>query len=94
MRKPLISLAVGALLAAGIGFASPVHAMTSAKKIPKYKNCTALNKVYKHGMGRKGARDKVKGSGKRVTSFTVNTQGYWTNSKLDRDKDGVACEKR
>jgi uncharacterized membrane protein len=60
-----------------------------------YKNCTALNKVYKHGVARKGAKDKVRGSTKPVTTFTVNTAVYNANKKkLDRDKDGVACEKR
>jgi hypothetical protein len=71
----------------------PAEAAT-AKRIPAYKNCTALNKVYKHGIGRKGAKDKV-ASGKRpVTTFLVSNQGYLANKKLDRDKDGIACEKR
>jgi hypothetical protein len=61
----------------------------------KYANCTALNKVYKHGVARKGAKDKVSGHTKPVTNFTVNTAVYNANkAKLDRDKDGVACEKR
>ena len=30
----------------------------------KFKNCTAMNKVYPHGVGKKGARDHT--SGKRV----------------------------
>ena len=60
----------------------------------EFKNCTALNKVYKHGVGKKGAKDKVKGSGKRVTNFKVDTKVYNQNKKSDRDKDGVACEKK
>jgi hypothetical protein len=69
--------------------ASPADA--AAKK---YANCTALNKVYKHGVARKGAKDKVSGHSKPVTNFTVNTAVYNANkAKLDRDKDGVACEK-
>ncbi|MFI6130475.1 excalibur calcium-binding domain-containing protein [Micromonospora sp. NPDC051141] len=60
----------------------------------KYKNCTELNKTYKHGVGKKGAKDKVRGTTKPVTNFTVATTVYNKNTHLDRDKDGVACEKR
>lgn len=59
-----------------------------------FANCTALNKVYRHGVGRKGARDRVSGSSRPVTNFAVNTAVYNANKKSDRDKDGVACEKR
>jgi hypothetical protein len=37
---------------------------------------------------RKGVR------GKPVTTFTRNTTVYKQNSRSDRDKDGIACEKR
>ena len=57
-----------------------------------YKNCTALNKVYPHGVGRKGARDKT--SGKPVTNFKVSNSLYAANRGKDRDRDGIACEKR
>ena len=60
-----------------------------------YKNCTALNKKYPHGLGRVGARDKT--SGTPVTTFKRSTRLYrlaMSNNKgLDRDKDGIACEK-
>jgi hypothetical protein len=39
-----------------------------------YKNCTALNKKYPHGLGRANARDKT--SGVPVTTFTRNTRLY------------------
>ena len=35
----------------GVGTAAPSHAATGS-----YKNCTALNKVYPHGVGRPAAR--------------------------------------
>ncbi|SBT54544.1 excalibur calcium-binding domain-containing protein [Micromonospora narathiwatensis] len=60
----------------------------------QYKNCTELRKVYKHGVGKKGAKDKVRGTTKPVTNFTVNNAVYAKNTRLDRDKDGIACEKR
>ena len=50
--------------------------------------------MYKHGVGKKGAKDKVRGSTKPVKNFTVDTKLYNQNKKSDRDKDGVACEKR
>ena len=61
-----------------------------------YKNCTALNKKYPHGLGRLRARDKT--SDTPVTTFKRSTRLYnvamsW-NKGLDRDKDGIACEKR
>lgn len=71
---------------------SVTQAGVSAAKPKTYANCTALNKVYKHGVGRKGARDKT--SGKPVKNFTVSTTVYNLNKKSDRDKDGIACEKR
>ena len=60
----------------------------------KYANCAALNKVYKHGVGRTGARDHVSGTSKPVTTFKVSTTIYNANKGMDRDHDGVACEAR
>ncbi len=66
---------------------------TSADAAPvKYKNCTALNAKYRHGVGLKGAKDHT--TGKPVTTFTVNNALYTANRSLDRDKDGIACEKK
>ena len=59
-----------------------------------YKNCTALNQVYPHGVGRSGARDEVRGSTDPVTDFVRDTKTYKLNTKSDRDKDGVACEQQ
>ncbi len=61
-----------------------------------FANCTALNKVYPHGVGKVGAHDKGKGKNFRpVTTFKRDNALYQANhTKLDRDKDGVACEKR
>lgn len=60
------------------------------------KNCTALNRKYPHGVGRLRARDKTTGT--PVTTFKRSTRLYniamrWNNG-LDRDKDGIACEKK
>lgn len=58
----------------------------------KYANCKKLNKVYPHGVGKPGAKDKT--SGKPVTNFKVNKAVYTKNAGSDRDKDGIACEKK
>ncbi len=74
----------------------PVTAVHAAG--PSYDNCTALQRTYPHGIGRADARDVVGGSGKPVTTWKRDTPGYRkavaANSDLDRDRDGVACEKR
>jgi Excalibur calcium-binding domain len=67
----------------------------SARIPPLYKNCTNLNKRYPHGIGKVGARDHT--SGTPVTNFKRSTRIYRLamshNRGLDRDKDGIACEK-
>ena len=81
------------LLAATILSASTLSISVTANAAPvKYKNCTAMNAKYRHGVGKKGAKDRS--SGKPVTTFAVNNALYLANTRLDRDKDGVACEKR
>lgn len=71
---------------------SPSSAAVLAAK--KYTNCTALNLVFPHGVGRAGARDSVSGTAKPVTTFTVSNEVYTANTVSDRDKDGIACEKK
>jgi Excalibur calcium-binding domain len=56
-----------------------------------FKNCKALNARYPHGVGRVGARDHT--SGVPVTNFRRSNRLYRLNRGLDRDKDGIACEK-
>ncbi|MFF2030345.1 excalibur calcium-binding domain-containing protein [Arthrobacter sp. NPDC058192] len=96
----LKKLIIASLAGTAIVLSSTAVPATAAA--PKsYKNCTELNKVYPHGVGRKGAWDKT--SGKRVTNFRVDSTLYSYNDgaarhrgeyDLDRDNDGIACEKR
>jgi Excalibur calcium-binding domain len=83
-------LGAGAMVWGGVPFA----AATSAVSAP-WKNCTQVNKRYPHGVGKVRARDKT--SGTPVTSFKRSNVLYLTamrnNKGLDRDKDGIACEK-
>ena len=78
----------------GSGASAADHVVVKPKpparpKPKKYKNCTALTKVYPHGVGRPGAKDK----GGDVTDFVRDTKTYDLNKKSDRDKDGIACER-
>jgi hypothetical protein len=54
-----------------------------------------VNKRFPHGVGRSNAHDHT--SGTPVTNFRRSTPLYNTamgaNRGLDRDKDGIACEK-
>ncbi len=88
-RRITAAMLAGMLAATGIAVASPAEAAPK-----KYKNCAALNKDYPHGVGRKGAKDKVRGTTKPVTNFKRNNALYEVNKGRDRDKDKIACEKR
>ena len=43
--------------------------------------------------GRFGARDHTRSGTNPVTNFRRSTRLYLQNRGLDRDKDGIACEK-
>jgi Excalibur calcium-binding domain len=95
MKRMLLVLAA----ASAVGAAAEPAQLAAAGTAPsaqapmlRYSNCTALNRVYPHGVGRYGARDHTR-SGDPVTNFRRSTRLYLQNSRLDRDKDGVACEK-
>lgn len=88
MKKLVAGAAAVMTLAAPAALASSAEAAPPPKE---YKNCTALNKVYPHGVGLKNAKDKT--SGTPVKNFTRNNKVYRLNKKSDRDKDGIACEK-
>ena len=66
-------------------------ALAKGDKVIAYKNCTELNKVYKGGVAQ-SANVKNKGGKTKYTPF-VSKELYNKNSKLDRDKDLIACEK-
>lgn len=99
VTSPLRRTAVGFLAAAALALSSSVLVAAPAEAATvSYKNCTAFQKTYKHGVAKSGARDKVKGKTKPVTTFKRSTKIYKAaikaNKRLDADKDGVACEKR
>ena len=90
MRKRTISVVTVSALAA-----LTVVSAAGARIPPLYKNCTAVNKKYPHGVGRAHAHDKTAGTA--VTSFVRSDRLYRLamsyNAGLDRDKDGIGCEK-
>jgi Excalibur calcium-binding domain len=62
----------------------------------RWKNCKTVNKRFPHGVGKLHAHDKTT-SGEPVTNFRRSTGLYLEamrqNRGLDRDHDGIACEK-
>ena len=91
-----------ASLAASAVVLSATAVPASAAPAPKsYKNCTELNKVYPHGVGRRAPatrRAESRSPTFRVdnTLYSYNDGGarHWGEYDLDRDNDGIACEKR
>jgi hypothetical protein len=79
-------IAVAAVLAYGLIAGASSVAAPSA-----FANCTAMHHKYRHGIGKVGAHDHT--SGVPVTNFYRSNRLYYLNRHLDRDKDGIACEK-
>lgn len=88
--------AAGGLTGQAVAVAVP-NGVAATGAVPLlYKNCTNLNKKYPHGLGKLNARDKT--SGEPVTTFKRSTRLYnianGHNKGLDRDNDGIACERK
>ncbi|MGC4176117.1 excalibur calcium-binding domain-containing protein [Demequina sp.] len=85
-------LLAGAGLSAASAAPAGTHELVPTKT---YANCTALKKVYPGGVAKsKSTVNKV--NGKKKNGLKKNTKVsatlYAQNSKMDRDKDGWACE--
>jgi Excalibur calcium-binding domain len=95
MRRKLAVLLIAAASAATavVGAASAPAATDAIPYL--WQNCKHFNARYPHGVGRRFAHDKT--SGTPVTNFRRSTLLYLRamshNRGLDRDKDGIACEK-
>ena len=87
MRSRSVAFAVitGILLLSQASAASAAPAQTFA-------NCTEMHKVYKGGVAKPGARD-ARASGRARYAPKVSLALYTANTKSDRDKDGIACER-
>jgi hypothetical protein len=68
-------------------------------KATKYKNCTAMHKKYAGGVAKSSkVRNTKTVAGHKVRAKSshkpkVSAALYAANKGLDRDKDGIACEK-
>jgi len=69
------------------GLSSPADAA-----VKTFANCTAMHKQFKGGVGKPGARDN-RASGTAKFAPHRSLAWYNANSKMDRDKDGIACER-
>ncbi|MER1999365.1 MAG: excalibur calcium-binding domain-containing protein [Lysinibacillus sp.] len=97
MKKTLLATIA---LAVGLSFSIvSVPQPVEASKQVKYKNCKALNAVYKNGVSKaKGTKNKVvnqktKKATYKNSSAYASPSLYKLNIHLDNDKDGIACEK-
>jgi hypothetical protein len=72
-----------------------IVAAADARAPYRYRNCHNLNQTYRHGLGRVHAHDAT--AGDPVTNFFRSDRLYRLavsyNKGLDRDHDGIACEK-
>ncbi len=97
MQRAIATNWTTALAAVGHPMSTPPSTGTgSTPGVPKgtpydFTNCTALRKVFPHGVGRVGATDHTSGSSP-VTNFTRSNAWYAKNASHDGDHDGVACE--
>lgn len=80
-------IAAAAVVACGL----VAGASSAAAPNVTYPNCTAMHTKYRHGVGKVGAHDHT--SGVPVTNFYRSNRFYYLNRHLDRDKEGIACEK-
>lgn len=78
-----------AMTVATAAVAAPL--IETAHAARSFANCKAMNRVYAHGVGKPGARDRT--SGTPVTNFKHNRSLYNANRSRDRDGD-CDCEKR
>lgn len=94
LKTLAVAAATGIIATTTVGVVTPAGAHTTGI----HDNCTQLNKKWPHGVGKKGAVDRGPKPKDRVTNFARNTKAYKAaenhNGTLDRDNDGIACEKR
>jgi hypothetical protein len=72
-------------------FAIPFLLVTSPAHAQTFKNCTEVRKVYPMGVAKSLVAAK-KQKNYPVNNPLVSATIYKTIQKMDRDKDGTACE--
>ncbi|WP_432354294.1 excalibur calcium-binding domain-containing protein [Sporosarcina sp. A2] len=86
--KKIGAILTATVLALGV---SAIPAQPADAAPAKFANCKMLNQTYKGGVA-VNAKVRNKG-GKTRFAPTVNAAVYNTHKGLDRDKDGIACER-
>jgi hypothetical protein len=93
--KPQRKARPGAVLSAVIVAAVLVAPTAADAAKPRvFKNCTAVNKVYEHGIAKNfKVIKKASGlTGRPFVSANLYAAAQNRSHPMDRDKDGVACE--
>jgi hypothetical protein len=85
------ALALSVPLALAVPVAMPAAANAKAPRV--FANCTDVHTVYKGGIARAGAKDHRANGGHARYKPYVNTALFNANKRMDRDKDGIACER-
>ena len=80
----MIALGAGAL---SLSLLAPPSEAAQADRATTFANCTAMHKVWHHGVAKSRAASRRDGHGAPVKPGV-----YAANQKSDRDHDGVACE--
>lgn len=97
MSRGILSATLALAIALGaaplMGSASASSLAPAATKPFRYSSCAKLHVRFPHGVGKPGAVDHSAAS-RRTTTFTRNKAWYTANKGLDRDHDGIACEKK
>ena len=92
MHRSIRTLAVlvSAVAVVGLAEIAPADAAQTS-----YSSCAKLQKDFKHGVSKsKAAAQKQVRQGYGMPAYGTHAKKvYWANeSRLDRDKDGTACE--
>lgn len=88
MMKKIGAVLTATVLAFGV---ATIPAQPADAAPAKFGNCKMLNQTYKGGVAM-NAKVRNKG-GKTKYAPTVNAAIYNAHTKMDRDKDGIACER-
>jgi hypothetical protein len=92
---------VRVVAATAVALTATLTVAAPANAAPKhYSSCTAVHKVYSGGIAKTHTtKNTIKHSNGTTTKTALkgkvkhSTSLYKVNKKLDRDKDGVLCEK-
>jgi hypothetical protein len=103
MKRRFVGAAAAAVatVALGLTVLGIASAPAATRAVPYlWQNCTHVHTKYRHGVGKVAAHDRTTGT--PVTTFYRSTRLYniamsYNGARgynLDRDHDGIACEKR